>query len=467
MDATRILIVDDESAMLENCERILAAEGYLCRGLEDARRFRAVAAEFAPDVVVTDLRMPGVDGMTILAVAVADDPARPVIMMTAHASVAAAVAAVREGAFDFITKPFTADQLLVAVDRAVRYRGLTVENRSLRTQVARAARGEGILGASPILTHLLDQAARVAPTDASVLLTGESGTGKELVARYLHARSARAAAPFVPVDCAAMPEGLLESELFGHKRGAFTGAVEQHVGLLAQAQRGTVFLDEVGELPLSLQVKLLRVLEQRQMRAVGDARLQDLDIRIVAATNRDLEAEVRAARFREDLFYRLNVIRLQLPALRERGGDVALLLTAFLEEFAQLAKRRPPRVTREALAILERYPWPGNVRELRNVAQRLVVLDDDGQVTAEELPGALRAQPAATAAEEPGWPQSYEVAREAANRRFLKGYIEGMLEATDGNVSRAADAAGVSRRTFHRWMAELRGDVPPADEGDE
>jgi DNA-binding NtrC family response regulator len=465
MDAARILILDDEPAMLENCERILAAEGYDCRGLVDARRFRSAAAEFVPDVVLTDLRMPGADGMTILAAAVADDPARPVIMMTAHASVAAAVAAVREGAFDFITKPFTADQLLVAVDRAVRYRGLTVENRSLRTQVARSTRGEGILGASPIITHLLEQASRVAPTDASVLLTGESGTGKELVARFLHAHSARAARPFVPVDCAAMPEGLLESELFGHKRGAFTGAVEQHVGLLAQAQGGTVFLDEIGELPLALQAKLLRVLEQRQMRAVGDARLQDLDIRVVAATNRDLEAEVAAGRFREDLFYRLNVIRLQLPALRERGGDVALLLSAFLEEFAQLAKRRPPRVTREAWGVLERYPWPGNVRELRNVAQRLVVLDDDGQVTAEELPGALRAQPTAAAALEPGWPQEYEVAREAAHRRFLQVYIDGMLEASDGNVSRAADAAGVSRRTFHRWMAELRGDIPSAHEG--
>ena len=464
MDAARILIVDDEPAMLENCARILEAKGYTCCGLDDARRFRAVAEEFAPDLVVTDLRMPGADGMTILAVAVADDPARPVIIMTAHASVAAAVAAVREGAFDFITKPFTADELLVAVDRAVRYRGLTVENRALRSQVARTVRGEGILGSSSMMAHLRDQITLVAPTDASVLLTGESGTGKELIARSLHARSPRSERPFVPVDCAAMPEGLMESELFGHRRGAFTGAVQSREGLLAQARGGTVFLDEIGELPLPLQAKLLRVLEQRQMRPLGESRLVDLDIRVVSATNRNIEDDVAAGRFREDLFYRLNVISIRLPALRERPQDLVLLFNTFLTEFALLAHRRSPRVTAEAWTLLERYPWPGNVRELRNVAHRLVVLDTDGQVAPAHLPAGLREPVALLGGADEAWPLAYEAARESAHRAFLTKYIAQMLESSGGNVSRAADVAGVSRRTFHRWMAELRGEVVALEE---
>jgi DNA-binding NtrC family response regulator len=465
MDAPRVLIVDDEPAMLENCERILSSEGYACTTLADPRRFRDVAAACEADIVITDLRMPGVDGMTILAAAVADDPSRPVIIMTGFATVTAAVSAVREGAFDFVTKPFAADQLLVAVDRAVRYRGLTVENRALRTQVARASGGAGILGSSTVMARLLDQAARVAATDANVLLTGESGTGKELFARFVHARSPRKDRAFVPVDCAAMPEGLLESELFGHKRGAFTGAVQEREGLLAQAKGGTVFLDEIGEMPITLQVKLLRVLEQRQMRALGDSRLIDLDIRVVAATNRDLAAAVAAGTFREDLYYRLNVVGFHLPALRERADDLAVLLNAFLAEFALAAKRRPPRVTPAAWALLERHQWPGNVRELRNVAQRLVVLDTDGQIAPEDLPEPLRSPAPVLATVDDAWPLRYEEARDRALAAFRLQYVTRMLESHGGNVSRAAIAAGVSRRTFHRWLAAEDGEEgEPMDE---
>ena len=424
--------------------------------LSEPRRFRTVAAECDPDVVITDLRMPGADGMTILAAAVADDPARPVIIMTAYATVAAAVAAVREGAFDLVTKPFAADQLLVAVDRAARFRGLTVENRSLRKQVERAVKGEGILGSSAVIARLLEQAARVAQTAANVLITGESGTGKELVARFVHDRSPRRDRPFVPVDCAAMPEGLLESELFGHKRGAFTGAVQQREGLLAQAAGGTVFLDEIGEMPIGLQAKLLRVLEQRQMRQLGDSRLIDLDIRVVAASNRDLAAAVAAGTFREDLFFRLNVVGFHLPPLRERAGDVALLLTAFLTEFAMVAKRRPLRVQAAAWSALERYRWPGNVRELRNMAQRLVALDTDGEITLDDLPPSFLL-PSPRAAPVPGeedrWPMRFAEARESALAAFRLQYVTRMLAAHDGNVSQAAIAAGVSRRSFHRWLA--------------
>jgi len=453
-------VIDDEPAMLENCERLLSREGYACTTLAEPSRFREVAARLEPDVIVTDLRMPGTDGMTILAAGIADDPTRPVIVMTAFATVASAVAAVREGAFDYITKPFTADQLLVAVERAARYRGLSVENRSLRQQVARTIGGDGILGSSPVMTRLLEQATKVAPTDANVLITGESGTGKELVARLIHTHSLRHDRPFVAVDCAAMPEGLLESELFGHERGAFTGAVQRKDGLLAKADGGTVFLDEIAELSTALQSKLLRVLEQRQMRRLGDSRLIDLDIRVVAATNRNLEAAVADGSFRQDLYYRLNVVHFHLPPLRARTGDIPLLMNAFLQEFATTARRRPPEVTPEAWAILERHTWPGNVRELRNAAQRLVVLDSDGRITAEDLSGALQRGFDAAPEDPAPRPVAYARAQDEALHEFRASYVTRLLELHGGNVSRAAVTAGVSRRTLHRWIAELNAGAP-------
>jgi DNA-binding NtrC family response regulator len=445
--------------MLENCERLLSREGYACTTLSEPLRFRQVAAEVDPDVIITDLRMPGADGLTILAAGVADDRTRPVILMTAFATVASAVAAVREGAFDYITKPFTADQLLVAVERAARYRRLTVENRTLRQQVELTQGGDGILGASAVMQRLLEQAAKVAPTDANVLVTGESGTGKELMALFMHAHSLRQAKPFVTVDCAAMPEGLLESELFGHERGAFTGAIQRTDGLLAKANGGTVFFDEIAELGTSLQSKLLRALEQRQIRRLGDSRLIDLDIRVVAATNHDLEAAVAAGRFREDLYYRLNVVHFTLPPLRARHGDVRILMTAFLDEFAVTARRWAPEVTAEVWTILEQHPWPGNVRELRNTAQRLVVLDNDGRITPEDLDDALQPRIKPRTGETVSWPLSYSEAQDKALRGFRAAYVGRLLEVNGGNVSRAALAAGVSRRTLHRWLAELNGAV--------
>ncbi|MBA4070324.1 MAG: hypothetical protein C0497_00565 [Gemmatimonas sp.] len=460
MASPRILVIDDEPAMLENCARLLVREGYACTTLAEPARFREVAAALEPDVIITDLRMPGVDGMTILAAGTADEPARPVIVMTAFATVASAVAAVREGAFDYLTKPFTADQLIVAVERAVRYRGLSVENRSLRQQVARTVGGDGIIGSSPVLTRLLDQAMQVAPTDANVLITGESGTGKELVARLIHAHSRRGDHPFITVDCAAMPEGLLESELFGHERGAFTGAVQRYEGLLAKANGGTVFLDEIGELSTTLQAKLLRVLEQRQMRRVGDSRLIDLDLRVVTATNRDLEAAVAAGRFRQDLFYRLKVVHFVLPPLRARQGDVPLLMNAFLGEFAAALRRRPPEVMPEAWAILERHSWPGNVRELRNTAQQLVVLDSDGRITREDLGDAFTRDLETQRPEPAPLPLTYAQAQLQALRAFRSTYVKRLLELHGGNVTRAATSAGVSRRTLHRWLSELNTDTP-------
>jgi DNA-binding NtrC family response regulator len=439
--------------MLENCRRILAREGYSCSTLSDPSRFRELLSSARPDVLLLDLRMPEVDGMTVLTVAQADDPALPVIIMTAYATITSAVQAIREGAFDYLAKPFKADQMLVAVERATRHRELILENLALREQVAKGARRQEIHGSSRAMSKLMDQARRVAASEANVLIRGESGTGKELIARFIHANSPRRDGPFVPVDCAALPEGLLESEMFGHERGAFTSADSRKVGLLEEANGGTVFLDEFPEMSPGLQSKFLRALEERQVRRLGGTVLIDVDIRIVAATNLDLEAAMADGSLREDLYYRLNVIPLQVPPLRERAGDVALLARRFFAEFSAAKDEDPPRVSPDVWDALERYEWPGNVRELRNLAERLVVLDDDGRITMSDLPEPLR--PWATVENRESELLPYEGARAEALDSFKLRYVGRLLEASGGNVSEAARAAGVSRRTLHRWIAEL------------
>ncbi|MBI4409658.1 MAG: sigma-54-dependent Fis family transcriptional regulator [Gemmatimonadetes bacterium] len=460
-----ILIVDDEPAMLENCRRLLEREGHVCVGLAEAKQLRAVLADSRPDVLLLDLRLPDVDGMTLLAVALADDPDLPVVVITAYASLASAVQAMREGAFDYLAKPFAGEQLAVAVERAVRYRGLRVENRALREQVGQTLSFDGVIGStSPMMVRLMDRVRKVAPTDANVLISGESGTGKELIARCVHANSARKGRAFIAVDCAALPEGLLESELFGYERGAFTGAVARKEGLLVEANGGTVFLDEFTELPPALQSKLLRALEQRQVRRLGATQLIDLDIRLVAATNIELEAAVATGDFRQDLYYRLNVVPLRVPPLRERRGDIPLLLQTFLRQFGQLHGKEVPEVSPDVWELLERYAWPGNIRELKNLAQRLVVLDEDGRITRSDLPETLRFPLSAAPGSAPAAATSleYEAARGAALRAFHASYLTRLLEEHGGNVTRAARAAGLSRRTLHRWLAQLR-EPPRAD----
>jgi DNA-binding NtrC family response regulator len=461
----RILVVDDEPAMLDNCRRLLTAEGYGCRGLADALQVRDVLREYRPDLLLLDLRMPAADGMTVLAAAVADDPGLPIIVITGYASIGSAVQAMREGAFDYLAKPFTADQLLLVVDRALRYRGLTLENEALRAQVVGAG-AAGIVGSSPDFLQVLEQARKVARTEANVLITGESGTGKEVLARFIHAESPRRPRPFTPVDCAALPEGLLESELFGHERGAFTGAVARKDGLLTVANGGTAFLDEITEMSPGLQSKLLRALEERKIRRLGSSELVDVDLRIIAATNVDLEAAVASGVFRQDLYYRLNVVPFRMPPLRERHGDVAILMQTFLRQFAAELGRESPQVSPDVWEALDRHAWPGNVRELRNLARRLVALDECGRIRLCDLPEPLRGVrlPVGNgAAPLPSWlrgvgaPQGipYEAAREQALREFQADYVRRVLACHDGNVTRAARSAAVSRRTFHRWLAEL------------
>jgi DNA-binding NtrC family response regulator len=462
MERARILIVDDEPAMLVNCERFLSREGYDCVTLRDPTRVRAVLDEVRPDVLLLDLRMPGVDGMTVLTVALADDPALPVVIMTAHASVNSAVEAIREGAFDYLEKPFSADQLVVSVNRAVRHRGLAVENRTLREQVDRGL-SNTIIGSSKAITQLLHMALKVAAADSNVLISGESGTGKELIARCIHANSSRKDRPFTPVDCAAMPEGLLESELFGYEPGAFTGAVRRRRGLLDEAAGGTVFLDEFTELSAALQSKLLRVLEERKVRRLVGSALIDIDIRVLAATNVDLDEAVALGSFREDLYYRLNVVPLHLPPLREREGDVILLAQQFLARYSAAQEWDPPKVSPDVWEALERYPWPGNVRELKNLAERLVVLHEGDSITLSDLPEAFRTDWATLTRVDDGELLPYPEARLQALQEFRKRYARTLLGRCGGNVSRAARTAGVSRRTVYRWLDELEAE-PPANQ---
>lgn len=463
MDHPTVLIVDDEPAALENCERFLSRRGYVCSTLGDPMRFRQVLSDVKPDALLLDLRLPGVDGMTLLTVALADDPALPVIIMTAHGTIESAVHAIGEGAFDYLEKPFTADQLVLSVDRAIRHRNLLLENRALREHVERGMRVESFVGSSQAIRKTLDRVMKVAPTEATVLILGESGTGKELVARSIHANSPRRDGPFMPVDCAALPEGLLESELFGYERGAFTGAADRKKGLLEEAAGGTVFLDEFTELSVGLQSKLLRVLEERKLRRLGGVELIDIDIRVVAATNADLEAAVAAGTFREDLYYRLSVVPIVLPPLREREGDVALLARTFLAQFSAEHRTDPPKVSPEVWDALERYSWPGNVRELRNLMERLVVLRESDRLTRADLPETLR--PGTVVApqnlEEDWFSMPYLDGRREALQAFRQRYARALLAHFDGNQSKAARAAQVSRRTVHRWMSELR----QADDG--
>jgi len=462
MSPARILLVDDEPDMLENCSRILSRQGHTCVTAASGREALAILERERPDLLVTDFKMPEMDGMALLRHAHELDPTLPVIMLTGFATIESAVAAVKEGAFDYLPKNFSVDQLRVAVERALRHRGLQVENRNLRQQLQRTLGLENIVGRSPAMTQVFELVKKAARSEANILVLGESGTGKELIARAIHANSPRAGQPFVPVDCASLPEHLLESELFGHEKGAFTGAVRSKPGLMETAHRGTLFLDEIAELPATLQVKLLRVLQERQIRRVGGTSLVDVDVRVVSATNRDLRDAIAKGQFRDELYYRINVIAIQLPALRERAGDVRLLAHTFLKQFGQ---GRVTAMDDAATQALERYAWPGNVRELQNVIERACALAEGPTVTVKDLPDhVLHAvpRPAAPASNVPAAavaavPTSEgDLTLKDAKERWLQvlevAYLRDLLARHDGNVSSAAKAAGIDRKTFHRLI---------------
>ena len=406
------------------------------------------------DVLLVDLRMEGIDGLGLCERVVANRPDIPVVVVTAHGNLDTAVGAIRVGAFDFVTKPFELETLLTAIERAVTHRGLEQEVKRLRDGTVAIERVDELQGESPAMLRLLTLLSQLARLDSSVLITGESGSGKELVARALHNNSGRKSGPFVAINCAAMPESLLEAELFGHVKGAFTDARSNRMGLFASASGGTLFLDEIGELPIRMQPKLLRVLQERKFRPVGGDEEMPCDVRVIAATNRDLDVEIKQGRFRADLFYRINVLHVDLPPLRARGADILLYAQRFLEEVAHRTQKRVLGLSLPAAEKLMSYAWPGNVRELQNCMERAVALTRFEHLTVDDLPERIRSYRRSgglLAGQDP----NEMVSLEEVERR----YIMRVLEATGGNKTVAARILGVDRRTLHRKFDRYEGDA--------
>ena len=448
---SRILIVDDERSMCEMLEADLRLRDFEVVWDTSAEGGFQAVLEQPIDTVLTDLKMPGIDGLEFCRRIVENRPDIPVVVMTAFGSLETAVAAIRAGAYDFVTKPVEMDLLALTLGRATRHRELQEKVKVLSQAADQANRFEDLIGASPAMQRLYDQLARIADTETSILITGESGTGKELVARSLHARSRRNAQPFVPVNCAALPDTLLESELFGHAKGAFTDARSDRKGLFAQAEGGTLFLDEIGEMPLTMQPKLLRALEESKVRPVGSDQEVPFDVRIVTATNRDLETAVEESRFREDLFFRINVIQLDMPPLRSRGTDVLLLAQNFLKLFATRADKEVEGLSDPVAEKLLNYSWPGNVRELRNVIERAVALTRFNKLAVEDLPEKIREYRSSQVfigGEDP----SELVPIEEVERR----YISHVLRSVDGNKTLAARILGLDRKTLYRKLQQYR-----------
>ncbi len=446
----KILVVDDDPGMRDLLEDYLTRLGHTVMSAADGAGAIDLLAGAEADAILADLNMPGIGGIELCARLHADRPDLPVVIITAFGSLDTAIAALRAGAYDFVTKPVELDLLALTLRRAVQHRQLEQTLRRLQDEVRKSREGGALLGESRGMRELLDLIGRIADLDSSVLIVGESGTGKELVARALHQQGGRRDGPFIALNCAALPETLLESELFGHERGAFTDARSARRGLFLEASGGTLLLDEVGELPLPLQPKLLRVLEERKVRPVGGNREFPCDVRIVAATHRDLEEAIAQGTFREDLYYRLNVLTLELPPLRDRGNDILLLAQAFASEFAARFQKGLKGITEPAASRLLAYHWPGNVRELRNVMERAVALTRNDRLTPEDLPDRLR-RPVPGRALPAGLAEGEGLLPLAEMEQL---YLQHVLAAVGGNRSLAAKVLGIDRKTLYRKLKE-------------
>ena len=442
-----ILVVDDEPGVRSSISGVLQDEGFDVDTASSGEECLEKANGAAFDVIVLDIWLPGLDGLTTLQRLRERQIDSQVVIISGHGNIESAVRAIKNGAFDFIEKPLSLEKTVLVIRNALRQRDLEAENRALRAKVDRQQQPPTMVGESPAMHHLREHVSLAAPTNGRVLILGESGTGKELVARTIHQTSRRKSGPFVEVNCAAIPEELIESELFGHVRGAFTGAVADKRGRFEEATDGTIFLDEIADMSLKTQAKVLRVLQEQVMERVGGTQRIRVDVRVLAATNKDLPAEIRAGRFREDLYFRLNVIPIFVPPLRERQQDVSLLAEHFMALLAAEDRKRPKRFAPEAAARLQQYSWPGNVRELRNVIERLLIFSSGDTITAQDL-GFLGRDgvPDTPLAQGPVVPLS------EARDNFEKDYILQTLAAQQGNMSRTAEVLGVERSNLYKKL---------------
>ena len=441
-----VLVVDDEAGVRSALKGVLGDEGYVVEAVDSGEACLERVASHVFDLIILDIWLPGVDGLDTLTTLRERAVDAQVVMISGHGSIEAAVRAIKLGAFDFLEKPLSLKKTVLVVRNALRQRRLEVENRTLR---ADADRRQAMVGDSQAIVRLREQIAMAAPTNGRVLIHGENGTGKELVARSIHAQSRRSAGPFVEVNCAAIPDELLESELFGHVRGAFTGAVSDRRGKFEAADGGTLFLDEIGDMSLKSQAKVLRVLQEQVVEPVGGRVGVEVDVRVVAATNKSLQEEIQAGRFRDDLFYRLNVVPIFVPPLRDRRADIALLTEHFLGRYASEYGRRAKTVDPSALVTLQNYRWPGNVRELRNVIERVVIMVPEPIVTAQDL-GFLETSPRHPAAQPGQAPRPVRL--QDARDQFERDYILRVLTEQRGNITHAAGALGLERSNLYRKM---------------
>jgi DNA-binding NtrC family response regulator len=452
----KILITDDEQQIRRILSVMLRERGFEVAEAGSGERAVEVGAGFRPDMALLDINMPGMDGLATLRALLEQNPNLDCIMMTAYATIRSAVEAMRIGAFDYLTKPFDNDELLLIINRAIELRRLSSEVEELRAELSSRYGFNEIVGISPKLQAVFRNMAKVAPIDATVLIEGESGTGKELVARAIHRRSQRASKPFVAINCGAIPQALFETEFFGHERGAFTDAREARTGRFEQAQSGTLFLDEVGELPLDTQVKLLRALQEKEITRVGGRASLKLDVRVIAATNVDLERAVAGGRFREDLYWRLNVFKLTLPPLRERREDISLIIDHLVERFNRELGLNVRSLSSDARRLLEMFDWPGNVRELENAVCSAMIMSEGGTVTANDLPPRIRGEVETTApagARDITKGTLADAVREAAEK-LEKMMIVSRLAEFKGNRTATADSLGISRKTLFNKMRQ-------------
>lgn len=444
-----IFIIDDEEDIRITLEGILEDEGFRTKSFESGEDVLAyINDNEEPDVIFLDIWLPEIDGIEVLKQLKAKIPNIPVIMISGHGNIETAVQTIKLGAFDFIEKPLSLEKIIVTTKRALDFKELTIENQQLRSRLKKDIVDE-LSGKSPKIMEVKKQIEKVAPTDAWVLITGANGTGKEIVARAIHKKSKRANKPLIAINCAAIPEELIESELFGHEKGAFTGALKQHIGKFEQAHTGTLFLDEIGDMSLKTQAKILRILQEQKFERVGGIKTIQVDVRVIVATNKDLKKEIAKGRFREDLYYRLNVFPIHLPELRERPEDIPILIEEFIESFCKKNGYKPIKFTKNAISRLQQYPWPGNVRELKNFTERMLILHSGKEVDVEDLPKEYRQS---SLNDNHIKLNMFQLDFKSAKAEFEKLYLLHKLKEADYNITRLSEIIGLERSYLHKKL---------------